>query len=106
MRNPISIHDLPTPFPRERRPQTVGEIKAHTERLHVFPDLESVELTLRDLHGAEYAAKMKRQPGRKKSRYAHLLSGTPEDVQEEETVPLTENQSKSEQRSIYPPARP
>ncbi len=69
-----------------RGPQTIGEIKAHTERLHVFSDLDAVEQILQELQEAEYVVRMPRQPGRKESRYAHLFSGTPEDVHEEEVL--------------------
>lgn len=70
-----------------RGPQTIGEIKAHTERLHEFSDLESVNETLNDLIEAGYIMKAPRMPGQKESRYAHLLSGTPEDMQGEKLNP-------------------
>lgn len=70
-----------------RGPQTIGEIKAHTERLHEFADLESVDETLNDLIEAGYVMKAPRMPGQKESRYAHLLSGIPEDVQGERLSP-------------------
>jgi uncharacterized protein YceH (UPF0502 family) len=69
-----------------RGPQTAGEIKAHAERLHEFADLPSVEQALKELQDAGLAEKMHRQPGRKESRYAHLLSGALEDVQDIEPV--------------------
>jgi uncharacterized protein YceH (UPF0502 family) len=61
-----------------RGPQTVGEIRGRTERLYKFAGLEEVEETLGSLEELGYIRKLPRQPGRKESRYAHLLSGEPE----------------------------
>jgi uncharacterized protein len=60
-----------------RGPQTVGEIKGRTGRLYPFEDLAEVESTLESLVSREASliAKLPRQPGRKESRFAHLLSG-------------------------------
>jgi len=57
--------------------QTVGEIKGRTGRLYPFEDLNEVEATLDSLESAEtpLVARLPRQPGRKESRYAHLLFG-------------------------------
>ncbi len=61
-----------------RGPQTPGELRARTERLYSFSDIAYVEATLEAL--AERAdgplvVKLPRQPGRKESRWAHLLAG-------------------------------
>jgi uncharacterized protein len=66
-----------------RGPQTIGEIKAHTERLYDFADLEKVNETLRDLIEAGFIVKFPRMPGQKESRYAHLLSGQLENTNQE-----------------------
>jgi uncharacterized protein YceH (UPF0502 family) len=60
-----------------RGPQTVGEIKGRTNRLYVFPDLAAVEATLEALVAKDppLVTRLARQPGRKESRFAHLLSG-------------------------------
>jgi uncharacterized protein YceH (UPF0502 family) len=63
-----------------RGPQTVGELRGRTGRLHNFTDLAEVEATLEGLARREeqpLVLKLPRQPGRKDSRYAHLLAGTP-----------------------------
>jgi uncharacterized protein YceH (UPF0502 family) len=62
-----------------RGPQTVGEIRGRTGRLHEFAELREVEETLDALaHRDEpLVVKLPRQAGRKEARYAHLLSGTP-----------------------------
>lgn len=63
-----------------RGPQTVGEIRSRTERLYAFPGLDEVQQTLTNLEDMQLVCKMARQPGRKESRYAHLLSGQPEET--------------------------
>jgi hypothetical protein len=68
-----------------RGPQTTGEIRGRTERLYEFKNLEEVNETLSDLEELGYIKKLERQPGRKESRYAHLLSGMPENLPEEMT---------------------
>lgn len=63
-----------------RGPQTVGELRGRTGRLHNFADLAEVEATLEGLASREeqpLVLKLPRQPGRKEARYAHLLAGTP-----------------------------
>jgi uncharacterized protein len=64
-----------------RGPQTPGELRGRTERMHRFEDLTEVQSTLQRLIQREPAlAKMLlRQPGTKESRYMHLLSGDAED---------------------------
>lgn len=62
-----------------RGPQTVGEIRGRTERLHSFGSLEEVQKTLHTLEEWGYATLLPRRPGRKESRYAHLLAGPPDD---------------------------
>ena len=69
-----------------RGPQTVGEIRGRTERLHPFETLEEVQKTLQTLEEWGYVKLLPRRPGRKESRYAHLLSGAPETKEEEKTA--------------------
>jgi hypothetical protein len=56
-----------------RGPQTVGELKARTERLHPFPSTDEVAATLERLSGRELAERQERRPGQKEERYAQLL---------------------------------
>ena len=60
-----------------RGPQTVGEIRTHTERMCAFENLDEVEKTLRGLMEQDppMAAKLPREAGRKECRYMHLFSG-------------------------------
>lgn len=60
-----------------RGPQTIGEIRERTGRMHEFGDLNEVQATLDDLSRRDepLIVKLERQPGQKEARYAHLLSG-------------------------------
>jgi uncharacterized protein YceH (UPF0502 family) len=58
-----------------RGPQTVGELRGRSERLYNFADLAEVSETLDDLVEMDMVRKLPRQPGRKESRYIHLLAG-------------------------------
>jgi len=63
-----------------RGPQTPGELRGRTERMHRFEELTDVMAGLQKLMEREpaLAAVLPRQPGTKESRYAHLLSGSVE----------------------------
>src|SRR5688572_411999 len=56
-----------------RGPQTAGELKQRTERMHAFPDLQSVEDALDRLTARELGRWRDRRPGQKEARYSHLL---------------------------------
>jgi uncharacterized protein YceH (UPF0502 family) len=60
-----------------RGPQTPGELRGRTERLHRFDELTDVQAGLQKLMEREpsLVAVLPRQPGTKEARYAHLLSG-------------------------------
>ncbi len=62
-----------------RGPQTVGEIRTRTERLYPFPGLDEVQTSIANLEDMQLVSRLPRQPGRKESRYMHLLSGEPEE---------------------------
>lgn len=63
-----------------RGPQTPGELRGRTERMHGFDETSDVLAGLQKLMEREppLAAVLPRQPGTKESRYAHLLSGAVE----------------------------
>jgi uncharacterized protein len=75
-----------------RGPQTVGELRGRSERLHNFDDLESVETTLSHLAEMEYVKKLPRRAGFKEQRWAHLLAGDVEEAGEEAAAPAPERQ--------------
>jgi uncharacterized protein len=60
-----------------RGPQTPGELRGRTERMHRFEEIGDVLAGLQKLMEREpsLAVMLPRQPGTKESRYAHLLSG-------------------------------
>lgn len=60
-----------------RGPQTPGELRGRTERMHRFEEIGDVLAGLQKLMEREppLAVVLPRQPGTKESRYAHLLSG-------------------------------
>jgi uncharacterized protein YceH (UPF0502 family) len=85
-----------------RGPQTLGEIRNRTERLYSFKDLDEVQETLSTLEDTKLVKKLPRQPGRKESRYTHLLSGEPDETfvedanrRESETVILRKENDRS-----------
>jgi uncharacterized protein YceH (UPF0502 family) len=65
-----------------RGPQTPGELRGRTERMHRFDEIGEVLAALQKLMEREppLAAILPRQPGTKESRYAHLLSGPVESI--------------------------
>jgi uncharacterized protein len=56
-----------------RGPQTPGELKGRTERLHPFGSLAEVEETVGRLIERQYAERVERRPGQKEDRFGHLL---------------------------------
>jgi uncharacterized protein YceH (UPF0502 family) len=74
-----------------RGPQTGGELRGRTERMHRFDDAAEVESVLMD-RMAELAVKLPRRAGEKEQRYAHLLSGQP--VLEQEPAPAPVRQDR------------
>ncbi len=69
-----------------RGPQTPGELKQRTERMHPFADLGAVHATLEQLIARELVACQGRRPGQKEDRYAQLLS---EDADAEQRAGVT-----------------
>ena len=72
-----------------RGPQTPGELRARSARLHVFADNGAlVDTLLRLMDTARergpVVARLARVPGRRDHQYAHLLSGAIESVPQDE----------------------
>jgi uncharacterized protein YceH (UPF0502 family) len=74
-----------------RGPQTPGELRGRTERMHRFEELTDVVAGLQKLMEREpsLVAMLPRQPGTKESRYAHLLCGPVEAASFSFTAPPT-----------------
>ncbi len=71
-----------------RGPQTPGELRINTERLHRFADISSVEGYLAELAArpaGALVAELPRAPGMRERRWAHLLSGAPATAEEPAT---------------------
>lgn len=60
-----------------RGPQTVGELRQRTERMHGFADLETLGHTLEKLASKDLAKLLPVAPGTKEPRWAHLFCGEP-----------------------------
>ena len=60
-----------------RGPQTLGELRERTSRMHEFSGLGEVQETLDGLMRRDdpLVTRLPVQPGRKEARFAHLLSG-------------------------------
>jgi uncharacterized protein len=60
-----------------RGPQTPGELRSRTERMHAFAEIGDVLAGLQKLmeRDPSLVAMLPRQPGARESRFAHLLSG-------------------------------
>jgi uncharacterized protein YceH (UPF0502 family) len=84
-----------------RGPQTVGELRSRTTRLHEFSSLEEVEAALRRLatDDRDLVAELLRRPGQKESRWAQLLGGA---VERESAGEV----SSAEPGTAGPPAEP
>jgi uncharacterized protein YceH (UPF0502 family) len=67
-----------------RGPQTPGELRGRTDRMYHFEALDDVVSTLDRLAQREppLSAILPRQPGTKESRYTHLFSGKPPELDE------------------------
>jgi uncharacterized protein YceH (UPF0502 family) len=56
-----------------RGPQTPGELRARTERLHPFAGHDDLVAAIEWLVARDLATRLERRPGQKEERYAHLL---------------------------------
>jgi uncharacterized protein YceH (UPF0502 family) len=56
-----------------RGPQTLGELKQRTEKMHRFAALSEVEAALDRLTARDLGRWLERRPGQKEARYTHLL---------------------------------
>lgn len=65
-----------------RGPQTAGELRLNSERLHKFADISSVEAFLAELASRPQGAlvrELPRQPGSRENRWMHLLGDAVEE---------------------------
>ncbi len=69
-----------------RGPQTPGELKARSDRLHTFATLDEVQRSLESLaeRPEPLTVRLPRRLGQKELRWAHLLTGEPQEVEEDD----------------------
>jgi uncharacterized protein len=86
-----------------RGPQTPGELRSRSERMHSFDELGEVESTLQRLIKREppLAKVLPRQPGTKEARYVHLLSGDVEVAQLEAAGDIPTSNSNNSDRIAH-----
>jgi uncharacterized protein YceH (UPF0502 family) len=63
-----------------RGPQTAGELRINSDRLHKFGDILAVEGFLHEMQERSVGAlvrELAKQPGARETRWAHLVSGEP-----------------------------
>jgi uncharacterized protein YceH (UPF0502 family) len=77
-----------------RGPQTPGELKGRTERLHPFASLADVEETVARLIERNYSERVARRPGQKEDRFGHLLGGDAKGTDAKGTVPPATDDAK------------
>jgi uncharacterized protein YceH (UPF0502 family) len=75
-----------------RGPQTLGELKSHSQRLFAFDDLDDVQFALAKLEQCEppLVTALPRQAGQKEGRFAHLLCG---EVEPQSPAPVAHSSS-------------
>ena len=73
-----------------RGAQTPGELRQRTERLHRFPDHDSLEEVLDQLGQREFVRRLDRRPGQKEQRYTLLLDTEDEAATEPPAIPTPE----------------
>ncbi len=82
-----------------RGPQTPGELKQRTERMHGFADLAAVQEVLERLIERGFVVRHARRPGQKEDRYEQVLGGGGADApveSEAEPVALSSPSSSAE----------
>jgi uncharacterized protein YceH (UPF0502 family) len=83
-----------------RGPQTPGELRQRTERLHRFPDHEALEAVLTKLGERDYVIRLDRRPGQKEQRYKLLLD---EDEEEPAAPEPTQLETRNPRLETPPP---
>jgi uncharacterized protein YceH (UPF0502 family) len=61
-----------------RGPQTAGEIRGRTGRMHDFTSVDDAEAVVQTLVQRSLIVEVARRPGQKEQRYAHAFSPVPE----------------------------
>jgi uncharacterized protein YceH (UPF0502 family) len=83
-----------------RGPQTPGELKQRTERLHRFDSPAEVDGVLDGLIERELATRLPRRPGQKEQRYGQLLGGGEEAAPTEDSLEARVARLEAEVREL------
>jgi hypothetical protein len=75
-----------------RGPQTAGELRGRSDRLHQFATVGEAEETLREMaaHSEPLVRQLPRRPGQKEERWSHTVGGAVVEVAEEASAPAAE----------------
>ncbi len=81
-----------------RGPQTAGELRGRSDRLHSFDGVPEVEDLLRDMgeHSEPLVKRLLRRPGQKEERWAHTVAGAILEMAEEPVAADSEPRVASE----------
>jgi len=77
-----------------RGPQTPGELRTRTQRIHEFNNVQEVESALQALGERSDGAlvvRLPREPGKRESRFTHLFSGEVDTSSISQAAPSTES---------------
>jgi uncharacterized protein YceH (UPF0502 family) len=84
-----------------RGPQTPGELRQRSERIHRFGSGEELEVSLAELVERELAVALPRRPGERGQRYAHRVGELEEDAP---PAPAPPPAAPAPQAAVTPPA--
>jgi uncharacterized protein YceH (UPF0502 family) len=91
-----------------RGPQTLGELRSRSGRMHPFDGLDEVAAALHDMATEERSlvSELPRQPGQKESRWMHRLGATSEPAGRERAAEATDAPEPGRQRHDPESAEP
>jgi uncharacterized protein YceH (UPF0502 family) len=86
-----------------RGPQTPGELRSRASRMAEIREVGEVEAALSRLAAREdgpFVVRLAREPGRRESRFAHLLGGTPEGIPDSSAPADTSAEAPPDRRAV------
>ena len=86
-----------------RGPQTPGELKTRTERMHRFGDTEELGATLERLGERQLVKRLERRPGQREERWEHLLAEGGEEAEAGERVEVPSGKELPGEEAEAPP---
>jgi uncharacterized protein len=89
-----------------RGPQTAGELRQRSERIHSFGSGEEVERTLEQLAERDMAVALPRRPGERGQRYAHRLAEAGAEAPPADEPPAAASAPAASAPAELPPADP